>query len=310
MENYPLVSIGIVTYNQKYHLKECVESCLSQDYPNTEIVIADDASDDGTQALIREYERRNPNKFVLRLTDRNRGITMNSNSCLAACSGTYITMLGGDDLMEPEKVTQQAAVLTLNPNIALCGTYTRCIDEHGKTRHIRKDFKEKKDPRYTLCELIESSNGIVPVVSYMFRKKHIPVNRYDSRLAVASDSLFYCQIASKGDIYILQETLSIYREHQSAARKLGYKIDSALSLSLMEYEFPRCHRAIKVSRARLFKKIGGNFFRQGEFSCAKQYFALSVSIKWSVKAAFLFLLLHFRLGSRAIWYTRKFNRAR
>lgn len=71
MENkYPLVSIAIITYNQKEYLRECIESCLSQDYPNIEIVIADDCSTDGTQAMLRDYERAYQNKFVLRLSEK------------------------------------------------------------------------------------------------------------------------------------------------------------------------------------------------------------------------------------------------
>ena len=42
MKKYPLVSIAIITYNQKEYLKECIDSCLKQDYPNFEIVVADD----------------------------------------------------------------------------------------------------------------------------------------------------------------------------------------------------------------------------------------------------------------------------
>lgn len=76
----PLVSVCIITYNQKKFLRECIESVLAQDYPNIEIIVGDDASTDGTQEMLREFETTYPDKFVLRLAKINMGITCNSNA--------------------------------------------------------------------------------------------------------------------------------------------------------------------------------------------------------------------------------------
>ncbi len=103
VENLPLVSVAVITYNQKEFLRECIESILAQDYPNLEIVIADDASSDGTQDMLRDYDVQFPDKFVLKLAGRNQGITANSNEAHFACTGKYIAWMGGDDLMLPGK---------------------------------------------------------------------------------------------------------------------------------------------------------------------------------------------------------------
>ena len=99
MHSSPLVSISIITYNQKEYLKDCIESILIQNYDNIEIVIADDCSTDGSQELLNIYKERYPDKFVLKLAKKNRGITKNSNAAHFACSGKYIFIMGGDDLM-------------------------------------------------------------------------------------------------------------------------------------------------------------------------------------------------------------------
>ncbi len=54
MKEKPLVSVAIITNNQKELLKECIESVLSQDYPNIEIVVADDDSSDNTVKTLSE----------------------------------------------------------------------------------------------------------------------------------------------------------------------------------------------------------------------------------------------------------------
>ena len=105
--NMPLVSVAIITYNQKEYLRECIESILEQDYDNIEIVVSDDCSTDGTQEMLKEYDRKYPNKFVLKLSDKNQGITQNSNLAHFACSGKYIAWMGGDDLMLPEKIKKK-----------------------------------------------------------------------------------------------------------------------------------------------------------------------------------------------------------
>ncbi len=53
--NFPKVSIMIPTYNQQKYIVRAIESALSQDYPNMEIVISDDNSPDETQAIVENY---------------------------------------------------------------------------------------------------------------------------------------------------------------------------------------------------------------------------------------------------------------
>src|SRR5262245_60854912 len=101
LQDYPLVSVGIVTYQHEKFIDECLQSILTQDYPNMEIIIADDGSKDRTPEIVREYANKYPGKFVLRLSEKNRGITANSNEAHFACSGKYIAWMAGDDLLLP-----------------------------------------------------------------------------------------------------------------------------------------------------------------------------------------------------------------
>lgn len=71
-QDFPSVSVAIITYNQREFLRECIDSILNQDYSNFEIVVADDASTDGTQDMLREYDRKHPGKFVLKLGEKIR----------------------------------------------------------------------------------------------------------------------------------------------------------------------------------------------------------------------------------------------
>ena len=55
----PLVSVLVVTYNQANYIEQTIDSLIQQDYPNVEIIVADDASTDGTADLIQRYLKKN-----------------------------------------------------------------------------------------------------------------------------------------------------------------------------------------------------------------------------------------------------------
>ncbi len=116
----PKVSIGIRSYNQKEFLKEALESVLTQDYENMEIVVGDDAFTDGTQDMLREYDEKHPGLFKLVLNEKNIGGKANNNVILSACTGKYIALLDGDDSFLPGKLKKQAAFMEANTDCSMC----------------------------------------------------------------------------------------------------------------------------------------------------------------------------------------------
>ena len=304
-EEYPLVSIAIITYNQKEYLRECIESCLIQDYPNFEIVVADDCSTDGTQDLLRMYDTNYPGRFVLRLAEKNQGITPNSNVCISACSGKYIAILGGDDLLLESKITKQVKVLEADSDINLCGTFTKLVDSKGRDIGIRKDFKRKKTPIYTVCELIESGNGLVPVVSYMFRASSLPEEGFEPRIPIASDSLFMCRVVGNKKIVILKEALTAYRVHDSHAKKIGYKLDSLISRAFIEFYFPHCIPKIIERKAISYLSQSVHAFLIDDKELGFCMLKNSMSFKVNLKSIIVFILAKLGLIKTAYGLCKK-----
>jgi glycosyltransferase involved in cell wall biosynthesis len=305
----PLVSVVIITYNQKDYLYQCIESALGQDYENFEIIVADDASTDNTQELLKEYDVKYPGKFRLILSQNNQGITKNSNAALFACRGKYVAMLGGDDLLLPGKIKKQVEFLELNHDYVLCGTYTMFIDESGKEIFVQKDFKNKPDKKYTLSELIEAGNNLIPIVSYMFRRAVAPKEGFDLRLPIASDCLFMYHIASKGNIYILKEPLTAYRVHKSHAKKLGFFDDSLVSLALCNFFFPQCYSATQKAISRTYYRHAKFLLFNGDKNKAKQYYIISIRQSINIKSIIVVLLLKLNLYKLVLKLYRKFDPA-
>jgi len=115
----PKVSVLIVTYNQKDYIRETLDCVLNQDYPNIEIVVADDASTDGTSDIILTYAALYPDRVIPLLADKNGGITVNCNRAFFKCTGEFIAILGGDDLFYAGKIKEQVSCMMTTPTCNL-----------------------------------------------------------------------------------------------------------------------------------------------------------------------------------------------
>lgn len=222
-KDLPLVSVAIITYNQKEYLKECIESVLAQDYENIEIVVADDCSTDGTQNMLKEYDKKYPNKFVLKLSDKNQGITKNSNLAHFACSGKYIAWMGGDDLMLLGKIKKQIEYMEKNPECTIC--YHNLDVFQSKTNETLYYFNEKYKYEGDVYTAIKygTFNG---ACSTMVRKDKTPKNGFNELIPMASDWLYWVEILHNGGtINYIDKVLGRYRKHDNNITKQTIKIN-------------------------------------------------------------------------------------
>jgi glycosyltransferase involved in cell wall biosynthesis len=111
MDGHPLkpkASLLLLTYNQEAIVKEAALACLNQDYEPLEIIFSDDASTDGTFAILKEIAQsyEGPHQLIVRRNDRNAGIGPHYNAAIAASTGDIIITAAGDDISEPGRVTR------------------------------------------------------------------------------------------------------------------------------------------------------------------------------------------------------------
>ncbi|AVQ87627.1 glycosyl transferase 2 family protein [Plesiomonas shigelloides] len=219
----PLVSIAIITYNQKEFLKECIESCLAQDYPNLEIVVADDGSTDGTHDLLNDYDRKYPGKFVLRLSKENQGITKNSNAAHFACTGKYVAWIGGDDLMLPSKISKQVEFMERNPDCTISYHDMDVFDsDSNETIYIQS---KRVKPREGGIKLYIKHGVFNGACSSMVRRSKAPESGYNELLPVASDWCYWVDaLYNGGEIKYIPEILSRYRRHSKNVTAIKDKI--------------------------------------------------------------------------------------
>lgn len=132
MDKKPLVSVIIPTYNRLDFVSRAIQSVLDQTYPNVEIIVVDDASDEDLQSVIDAF----PSVTFL-INDSNRGGGYSRNRGIKEASGTYINFLDDDDILYPEKIEKQVALFETSkvPNLGMITCHA--LDERSGEPHTR-----------------------------------------------------------------------------------------------------------------------------------------------------------------------------
>ena len=132
----PSVTIAIPTYNRLSFLRQAVHSALSQTHSNIQVVVSDNASDDGTAEFVTSI--RDPRLLSLR-QNTNIGMLRNWNACLERATGDFFLLLSDDDYLEESAIEKLAGAVVAaeNPDkvaLAYCRTWE--VDREGVKQRL------------------------------------------------------------------------------------------------------------------------------------------------------------------------------
>lgn len=206
----PLASICIITYNQIEFIEETLKSALEQDYKTLEVVVADDASTDGTAEVILQYAKRYPDRLKTVIGKVNRGITGNSNRALEECKGKYIAFQGGDDVLLPGKITAQVAWMEEDKSRVLCGHQIEVFYDNGSRSHVLTPKLQSGKG----CKWVIENGCPFGATSIMVRSDRIPSSGFDERLPVVSDQMLWIDcLGESGRFGYIPGIYARYRRH-------------------------------------------------------------------------------------------------
>lgn len=124
MNEHPLVSVVIGTFNGEVYLEEQLRSVLEQTYTHLEILAIDDGSSDGTVRILREYAALDPRLRIV-INERNLGFIRNFEKGCSLSKGHWIALCDQDDYWAPDKVQKMVAAIGQYPMVycdsELCG---------------------------------------------------------------------------------------------------------------------------------------------------------------------------------------------
>lgn len=126
----PLVTVGMIVRNEARHLRESLQAICDQTYANLEILVSDNASDDGTQEICREFAERD-SRVVFNAFSENVGVSGNFDHVLTNARGEYFLLAAGHDLWSADFVEGCVRELTNDPEAVLAFGENRWIDANG-----------------------------------------------------------------------------------------------------------------------------------------------------------------------------------
>lgn len=157
------VSVIVPIYNAEKYLRRSLDSLIGQTLPGVQIVAVDDGSTDGSSAILEEYVRNYPDRFVT-MRQENAGQAVARNRAIPLCQGEYTGFMDADDYAKPdmfEKLYTQAT--------AVYADYVSC----GYTDFCVKNGEEKMEkqvipPACKDCKDLYVDTYVVPLM-HLFR---------------------------------------------------------------------------------------------------------------------------------------------
>ena len=220
------VSIVIPVYNAEKFLDECINSALSQLYPNIEIIIVNDGSTDKSASILNNYK----NDLII-INKKNGGTASALNAGIKKMSGDWFKWLSADDLLKEDAVEKLVLeIKKLGKDAENCIIYSNydLIDENGK---IIDTFVE---PNYNSLDTFQRNvilldhfygNGTTSIIHKSIFEK---CGFFDESLGYKDDYEFWlrCCILFNYKLHLLPENLAQYRIHEEQLTKVRY--DDAL----------------------------------------------------------------------------------
>jgi glycosyltransferase involved in cell wall biosynthesis len=182
----PLVSVVATCFNHEQYVVDCLDGIRAQTYPNVQLIVADDASTDGSVQLIRDWVARTKTECTLVLHDRNQGICRTRNDALARARGTYVAGISTDDVWLPHKLADQVAQLEALPaSVGVAYSDAARMDGDGNLlpdTFIERIRTDDGTPEGNLYETLLERNFIPAGSTLVRRECYTAVGPYDESL--------------------------------------------------------------------------------------------------------------------------------
>lgn len=209
------ISILLLTCNHKKYVKQTLDSIIKQkiNVPY-EIVIADDASIDGTQKILIEYKKKYPERISLYLKKRN---SCHPTKCLyyllSKARGKYFATIEGDDYWADElKIQKQYDFLENNKRYSACTTGLIVVDENDNEIADPQQYVKKNNNIYSFQDFMYLRMPGMTVSffarNYFEEESYSIIYKADRNMG---DNTLYMLSILKGDIYQFDEKMSVYR---------------------------------------------------------------------------------------------------
>ena len=245
----PLVSVICLCYNHEQFLEEAIVSVINQTYQNIQIIVVDDASQDGSAKKIQQVIKEKPDIEFLPLS-RNHGNCKAFNIGLAKVKGDYVIDFATDDVMLPDRIEKQVRQFqSLDEDYGVVFSDAQYISSDGRfiRNHFEYLFQKNLITTIPQGDVYRDvlSTYFIPSPSMMTRKSVFDyLEGYDERLSY-EDFDFWVRSARKFKYAYLDEITTKIRLSARSMSTTWYKVgDKQLHSTYLV-----CEKAVKLNQS-------------------------------------------------------------
>jgi len=199
----PSLSVVMPVHNGLPFLDQSIRSIIDQTFTDFEFIILDDASTDGSDRILRKWEKRD-NRIRLFRSDQKLGLSASSNLVVEKAAGSIVARMDADDISHRDRLRCQWAVFESRPDVVVVGTLCQGIDADGRVTRPRDRWRLVRYSPYVPF----------PHGSAMFRRDAFNrIQGYDEQLSYGEDQEVFCKMTTVGSVVTLPDVLYYFRYH-------------------------------------------------------------------------------------------------
>lgn len=229
MNNTVDITVFIALYNSEKYIKETIESILNQTFKNFEILIINDASTDKSVHIVNSIA---DDRIRLIHNETNKGICFTRQKGVEEAKGKYIAILDADDIAMPERLEKQFLFLENNPEIVLCGSNAKFIDENNN--EIDHVHNLNCEPDLVKIMLLFANQFIN---SSILCKKEVMLTIGGYTKPIAEDYDLFVRIAKNHKTSNLKEKLVAYRMHNVSDSRTKKDLYAIAEKEILGYQY-------------------------------------------------------------------------
>jgi glycosyltransferase involved in cell wall biosynthesis len=209
MTTLPLVSICIPTYNRAGMVGKAIDSALSQSYPNIEVLVVDNASDDAIESIIAGY---NDSRLHFYKNPKNLGIFGNFNRCVELSHGEYIHILHSDDFIDSNFTKTCVEFMESHPGVKMTFSSGQFLSVNQQKKMPDSDHDIIYPAPEGFRKILEEGNQIICPSVMMKREVYDAVGLYSIEYPYAGDFYQWLKISQRFDLAYIANAILFYRQ--------------------------------------------------------------------------------------------------
>lgn len=244
------VSVLLCAYNGEAYIAEAIKSTLAQTFQDFEFIIVDDGSTDNTLKIIRSFHDER-----MKVIEGKHDYICSLNLGLTHCHGMYIARMDADDIMMPNRLEKQVALMDAKHNVTVCASWAQTF---GNVKHIIGNVVQGEVENINVLFL--SGNFLIHPTC-MIRRSFLTLHHLNYKdYPYAEDYKLWTDIAwHGGHFYVIPQRLIYYRvtptQVTNVYRREQYQTRQTIQQEIIEKKLKQVPQEFKKRVGKLYRQL-------------------------------------------------------